>query len=296
MDTKLLTELSTSKLMLRPDALLLLEQSLNADEKPADSASQKNSDKSGLAAYIKGGGVVFPDDIMYGNAESFEEGSVLIVPIIGVMRKYDSYYTYGMDFYAQAISEAQANERISGVVLLFNTPGGTTQSLIQIENVLSAKTKPCIAVIDGMCCSCGIHVAAMCDKIYAESRMCEVGSIGVYAQLLDDRKADEKFGYKLVEVYPPESSYKNKGVREAIEGNPQYLIDETLSPYARSFQEHIRKCRKNLDESVEGILEGRVFYAYDAVENGLIDGIRTTYDVITELRNRNTINSLFNHV
>lgn len=295
MDTKLLTELSTSKLMLRPDALLLLEQSLNADEKPADNASQKNSDKSGLAAYIKGGGVVFPDDIMYGNAESVEEGSVLIVPIIGVMRKYDSWYAYGMDFYAQAISEAQANERISGVVLLFNTPGGTTQSLIQIENVLAAKTKPCIAVIDGMCCSCGIHVAAMCDKIYAESRMCEVGSIGVYAQLLDDRKADEKYGYKLVEVYPPESSYKNKGVREAIEGNPQYLIDETLSPYARSFQEHIRKCRKKLDESVEGILEGRVFYAYDAVENGLIDGIRTTSDVIAELRNRNTINSLFNH-
>lgn len=295
MDTKLLTELSTSKLMLRPDALLLLEQSLNADKKPADNASQKNSDKSGLAAYIKGGGVVFPDDIMYGNAESVEEGSVLIVPIIGVMRKYDSWSAYGMDFYAQAISEAQANERISGVVLLFNTPGGTSQSLIQIENVLAAKTKPCIAVIDGMCCSCGIHVAAMCDKIYAESRMCEVGSIGVYAQLLDDRKADEKYGYKLVEVYPPESSYKNKGVREAIEGNPQYLIDETLSPYARFFQEHIRKCRKNLDESVEGILEGRVFYAYDAAENGLIDGIRTTSDVIAELRNRNTINSLFNH-
>jgi protease-4 len=295
MDTKLLTELSTSKLMLRPDALLLLEQSLNADEKPADNASQKNSDRSGLAAYIKGGGVVFPEDIMYGNAESVEEGSVLIVPIIGVMRKYDSWYEYGVDFYAQSISEAQANERISGVVLLFNTPGGTTQSLIQIENVLAAKTKPCIAVIDGMCCSCGIHVAAMCDKIYAESRMCEVGSIGVYAQLLDDRKADEKWGYKLIEVYPPESSYKNKGVREAIEGNPQYLIDETLSPYARSFQEHIRKCRKNLDKSVEGILEGRVFYAYDAVENGLIDGIRTTSDVIAELRNRNTINSLFNH-
>lgn len=296
MDTKLLTELSTSKLMLRPDALLLLERSLSADEKPADNASLKNSDKSGLAAYIKGGGVVFPDDIMCGNAESVEEGSVLIVPIIGVMRKYDSWYEYGVDFYAQAISEAQANERISGVVLLFNTPGGTTQSLIQIENVLAAKTKPCIAVIDGMCCSCGIHVAAMCDKIYAESRMCEVGSIGVYAQLLDDRKADEKWGYKLIEVYPPESSYKNKGVREAIEGNPQYLIDETLSPYARSFQEHIRKCRKKLDESVEGILEGRVFYAYDAVENGLIDGIRTTSDVIAELRNRNIINSLFNHV
>lgn len=295
MDTKLLTELSTSKLMLRPDALLLLEQSLNADEMPADSTSQKKTEKNSLAAYIKGGGVVFPDDIMYGNAESVEEGSVLIVPIIGVMRKYDSYYTYGMDFYAQAISEAQANERISGVVLLFNTPGGTTQSLIQIENVLAAKTKPCIAVIDGMCCSSGIHVAAMCDKIYAESRMCEVGSIGVYAQLLDDRKADEKWGYKLIVVYPPESSYKNKGVREAIEGNPQYLIDETLSPYARSFQEHIRKCRKKLDESVEGILEGRVFYAYDAVENGLIDGIRTTSDVIAELRNRNTINSLFNH-
>lgn len=291
MDTRLLTELSTSKLMLRPDALMLLERMLKEKEPEGDNKDKKSANNTLKAT----GGVVFPEELMFGGAEAVEEGSVLIVPIIGVMRKYDSWYAYGMDFYAQAISEAQVNERISGVVLHFNTPGGTTQSLIQIENALAAKTKPCIAVIDGMCCSCGIHVAAMCDKIYAESRMCEVGSIGVYAQLIDDRKAYEDYGYKLIEVYPPESSYKNKGVREAVDGNPQYLIDETLSPYARDFQEHIRKNRKKLDESVEGILEGRVFYAYNAISNGLIDGIRSTADVIAEIRNKATINSLFNH-
>jgi protease-4 len=105
------------------------------------------------------------------------------------------------------------------------------------------------------------------------NRMCEIGSIGTFAQLIDTREMDKKWGYKIVQVYPPESKYKNLEAREALDGKPERLIREVLTPYAIHFQNIIKENRPKLDTSVEGILEGRVFYAYDAISAGLIDGL-----------------------
>lgn len=275
----------------------LLEQLMNG----VKSASE--SDDDGKVTKISLSGAVSSDDFDSPNdIDRLNEKTVLIIPIIGAMLKYGTWYSYGVDYAASLIAKAEQADNIVGTILLFNTPGGSTQSLIQIEKSLTNRKKPCIAVIDGQCCSCGIHVACLCDKIYAENEMCEVGSIGVFAQILDNRKAMEDFGFKLIEVYPPESSFKNKTVRDALDGDPQYLIDESLSPFARKFQEHVRTCRKQLDESVEGILEGRVFYAYDAVNNGLIDGITTLEEAVDEIYSkaneasvRESIISVFNN-
>lgn len=226
-----------------------------------------------------------------------EKSNIVILPIDGVMRKYDGWFTEGMDSYADYIRELENDPEVDGYILKFNTPGGNTQALIQIEDALRNRKKPCVALIDGMCCSCGIYVASLCDKIYAMNRMCEVGSIGCYVQLINTDKMYEEWGVKIIDIYPPESSYKNKPVREALNGNPQLLIDEELSPFAQHFQNIIRERRKKLDESVEGILEGKVFYAYDAVNNGLIDGIgnmETCIDYIVKKKElSNKLNTLF---
>jgi len=293
MDSLLLTELSTQKLMLRNTAIPYLEQLINQNY----SKSKTGDTDAGVKfakQHISVIGAVSADD--WNDEDEDEDGKkkcdpsesrVLVVPVIGPTFKYDQYGWYsgrrGLDHYASIMSMAMNDDSISGVVMLFNTPGGSTQSLIQIEKVLQNKTKPVIAVVDGMCCSCGLHIACMCDKIYAESDMCEIGSIGVFAQILDDRKAMEDYGFKLIEVYPPESSYKNKGVRETLDGKPQYLIDNSLSPFALSFQEHVKANRPNLNLNVEGIIEGAVFYAKDAVSNGLIDKLASLQDAINEV-------------
>ena len=99
------------------------------------------------------------------------------------------------------------------------------------------------------------------------------GSIGTYAQFINDSKALEKWGYKIEQVYPPESKYKNLPEREAMDGNPDRIIKEQLTPFAIHFQNIIKDNRRKINQSEEGILEGKVFYAYDAVNNGLLDGL-----------------------
>lgn len=223
--------------------------------------------------------------------DSYESDTVVIIPIIGLMFKYSTIdweeykYVPGMDLIANLIRMANASDKIAGIVLLVNTPGGTTQSIYQLEDALRNRTKPCVAVVDGMCMSGGMYAASFCDKIFAVNRMCELGSIGTFAKILDDSKFYEKNGLKIISVYPPESKYKNLAVREAIEGKPERLIDEQLTPFAIHFQNIIKENRPNLDASAEGILEGAEFYAYDALKYGLIDGIKNIDEAVAETKN-----------
>lgn len=214
--------------------------------------------------------------------DSFENNSIAVIPIIGHMFKYGSWWRYGMDDMANLIRLADQSSKIIGTILVCNTPGGTSQSVIQLEDALRNRTKPCVGLVDGQCCSGGIYALSFCDKIAATNPMCIIGNIGVYVQIVNDDKLYEDWGIKFISVYPPESKFKNLAYQEAKQGNTEMLINEQLSPFAIHFQNIIKGNRTNLDLSVEGIIEGKDFYAQDAMHNGLIDMI-TNYDGAVQL-------------
>ena len=57
-----------------------------------------------------------------------------------------------------------------------------------------------------------------------------------------------------------------------------------LNPLARQFQEAVKAHRKDLKQDVEGILNGRMFYARQALANGLIDEVGTTESATEKVR------------
>ena len=274
-----LQEIFSSKLLLHESGLSAIDSIVRSitDGKTIDRKDFKTTNISG---------VVVPEYDDSGNNpyDQFEENSIAIIPIIGTMLKYGYWWRYGCDDYANLIRLADSSPQIIGTILLFNTPGGTTSSVIQLEDALRNRTKKSLALIDYNCSSAGMYVASFCDEIHAMNRMCEAGSIGTYYQFINTTGAYEKSGYKIIDVYPPESKYKNLPEREALEGKPERIIEEQLTPYAIHFQNLIRENRPKLNQQTEGILEGKVFYAYDAVENGLIDGIMNLEQAIGRVK------------
>ena len=271
----IITEVCSSPLLMRQSAVQSLELLLYK----AITGEKTESDHKPITKYAS---ISVPDISSEGNPyDSFQENSIAAIPIIGSMLKYGSWWTGpGMDYYANLLRLADSSENIIGSILVFNTPGGSTQSIIQFEDALRNRTKPCIAFIDGMCCSAGIYLASLCDHIIAINPMCEIGSIGVQATLRDISVMLERWGIKEEVIRPPESKFKNTEFDEALNGNHERLIKEYLTPFAIHFQNIIKENRSGLDLSVEGLLEGKVFYAYDAVKNGLIDSIGNINDVI----------------
>ena len=215
------------------------------------------------------------------NNSGFYAERIAIFSITGMMMKY-AHFNFsledlewivpGIDDIATLLEYAMQSEDIDGAILVMNTPGGTTQSLIRIEEVLKKRTKPVVAVVDGMCASAGMYAASLCDRIIALNKMCSVGSIGVMVQLIDDSAFYKKNGIKIIEIYPPESAEKNKAYRDAIDGKTQTTIDEVLTPLAVNFQNIVKEHRP-VDESVDGVLSGKMFYAEDAIKAGLVDEI-----------------------
>jgi signal peptide peptidase sppA, 36K type len=239
-------------------------------------------------------------DVDSGNPfDCLEQDSVAIIPLVGVMTKYSSWYRYGCDELANIIRLANASEKISGVVLYANTPGGDIQAVFQLQDAITHMTKPIVTLTDGYLCSCGIWVASYTEHIFALNEMNVIGSVGVMYTIYDYSAQDEKYGIKSTTVYPPESKWKNLPERDITKTEPDdtLLIRERLSPLAVQFQNVIKENIPDLDLSVEGIIEGRDFYAKDALQYHFIDGIMNLDDVVefvkSEAKKRESILSTF---
>jgi protease-4 len=213
-------------------------------------------------------------------AEQTTQESVAIIPIRGMLTKYGDWWDYGSEEYASSLRDAYKDPSVKAVILRIHSIGGTTHSVIPLEAAIQARNKPVIAAVDSMAMSAAYYISLFADKIIAIDQMAEVGSIGIMARILDDRKMKEEFGLKIIEIVPPESKWKNRAYNEALNGKPQLLIQEELSPWAQRFQNVVKTYRPSLDLSVEGIIEGRQFYAYDAQKNGLVDEVMPLEDIV----------------
>jgi protease-4 len=207
------------------------------------------------------------------------ENSVAVIPIHGTLTRAGSWMDYGTEEIAAMLEQAFKAENVKAIVLHTNSGGGTTDSTFPIKAVMQKKNKPIYGVIDSNAFSAAYLAILYADKIWAVDQMAEMGSIGVKAVMMDDSEMYKEYGIKVIKITPPESKWKGKAEDDAMKGKPQQLIEDKLTPWAKHFQDLVRANRPNLDESVEGTLEGRTFFAQygevNGMANGLIDGIKT---------------------
>ena len=219
-------------------------------------------------------------DLMPFDKEPQEE-VVAIIPYEGLMTK-SSWWRFAAEDIAEALHKYYANDAVKGIILKGHSHGGTLDAGIEIENALALRNKPVYGYIDSAANSLGAYnLIAHTDGAFASNKKAQIGSIGVMVSIMDDSKLYEKYGITYKEIYPPESKFKNKAVRDVIEKNDDTdLIKEYLSPLAVGFQDAIKAARPKLDLSIEGIIEGKIFFASDAEKYGLIDGIMSLPQMI----------------
>lgn len=226
-------------------------------------------------------------------AQSVEGGQgdaqlVAVVPLIGTMIKYGTWCNYGADEIAEAIDEAAADARVCGIVLDVDSGGGAVDAIAPLVAAIGraqAKGKPVVASCD-LCASAAYYVACHCDEIMADNTISsEFGSIGVMMSFPDYAKYYESMGIKIHTIYSSLSDYKNQPFELAKEGKYELIKSEQLDPLARRFQDTVRARREGkLDEKVEGILAGRVFFAEEALQHGLIDSIGSLEKAVSRCR------------
>lgn len=217
------------------------------------------------------------------NISNATKGSIAVIDLQGPLMKNDMMCgPAGTATVASWIKEADNNPNIDGIVLKVDSPGGTVDGTEALAATIKATKKPIVGFVDGMAASAGYWAVSQCDEIIAGGKTAIVGSIGVMSSYTDLKPLMEKAGVKFHEIYASLSTEKNKGYREAREGNYDTSIAE-LDKINEIFHGSIRTSRPGAKDAV---YNGAHYLAADAKKMGLIDSIGTMDDAIKAIRKK----------
>lgn len=204
---------------------------------------------------------------------SIPENSIAQVKIQGEILPYSDMCVSGSDEIVEQLFKAQELSNVDATILNINSPGGSTQAGDDFRYFKKYKTKPVVGLVKDALSLGYLAAVECCDYIMMDGDFSSrVGSIGVVATMRDNRKALKEAGIEIIEIYPPESNFKNKDYIDARDGNTAGIIKNSLSPLAVAFQNLVISSRPNLIQE-PGVLNGAVYFAKDALRLGLVDGI-----------------------
>ncbi|MBQ2644377.1 signal peptide peptidase SppA [bacterium] len=186
----------------------------------------------------------------------------------------------------QAITKAEKDENVKGIVLCINSPGGTVGMSQRLYNAIysARQKKPVIAVMDDIAASGGYYVASAADRIVALPGTM-TGSIGVIMSTMDFHKLlSEKLS--IGENVIKSGKYKDIGSSTRImTTDEKKLLQDMVNDSYNQFKEAIIKGRveRNDEYNVEKTIltlekinkyaDGRVFTGRQARDYGFVDSI-----------------------
>lgn len=186
----------------------------------------------------------------------------------------------GGDQLARQIRALRKNEKVKGLVLRVNSPGGSAVAaeLIQREVREFNKVKPVVVSMGTLAASGGYWISAYSKKIYAEPSTI-TGSIGVFGILFNIGDIANRWGLSFDGAKTSEfsdiytfSRPKNEAEMDIIQSFTDIIYDEFLRKVAEG--------RELTLEQVQTIAQGRVWTGADALEIGLVDELGGLQDAI----------------
>ena len=222
----------------------------------------------------------------YQSTDRLAQNSIAMVDIIGPILKYGDWCVYGTMEITDLIIRLVNSEKVKGILLNIDSPGGEANGTATLANAIreAGKLKPVLAVVqDGMAASAGMWVASQAQELYVTQKTDSVGSIGAYCTLYDFQDWFEMNGIKVNEVYAPQSTDKNKVYRDAIDGNPADLQDD-LKFLVNEFIGAVKTGRgARLKANGDEPFTGKMYYAKEAIALGLIDGVKSLPAVVQRM-------------
>lgn len=225
-----------------------------------------------------------------GEAKRAGDGAIALINVHGAIVQRASQLGpceggTGAQEIGNALSAAVADPAVSQVLMNFDTPGGSVFGTSELGDKIRAAraVKPVIGIADSMAASAGYWLLSQCSEAYVTPGGM-VGSIGVYTAHEDVSKALEAKGVNITLV----SAGKYK-----VEGNPfEPLSDEAradtqarVDTYYRAFVHAVAKGRGvSVDQVRNGMGEGRVLLADDALKAGMVDGVMSFDDLVAKMQ------------
>lgn len=200
-----------------------------------------------------------------------EDKVISVIDVQGPILRNGDLCSYGSIHHRDIIMRAADDDRVIGFIVNVDSPGGSSFAKYDYESAINyarSKGKPVIGHIDGMACSAGYALIALCDEIYYTNPHDVVGCIGTMCAMytLKDGDVNTTTQERYAEIYADGSPYKNKDYRDAADGKYD-AMKKDLNKSCVDFQTIVKSRRPGVTEEQ---LKG---YTYEAgeVEGSLVD-------------------------
>jgi len=204
---------------------------------------------------------------------------VAVVQISGAIVRGSSYYYPAWDIIAQDLKFLADRATVTGVVLLLDTPGGSAMGCEEVCDIVDQYKKPIVAYVAGYGCSAGYRLACHCDQIYA-TKSAQLGSIGTAMVLMDTSKQYEEEGVKVVSISTgPLKAIGQRGM--PITDEQKMFLADVVAREQAGFVRSLT-ARGLTAEQQSAVASGGYWSAAEALQMGLIDGIKSVDEVISD--------------
>ncbi|MBL7930316.1 MAG: signal peptide peptidase SppA [Bacteroidia bacterium] len=187
----------------------------------------------------------------------------------------------GSDRLVKAIKEARQDDKIKGIVIRVNSPGGSAlaSDVIWREVTLAKKAKPTVVSMGNLAASGGYYISCAADRIFAQPNTI-TGSIGVFGILPNIQKLlDKKLGITVDTVNTNKYSDIGTGLRTVTEREYQFIQSSVEKVYD-TFTKRVAEGRGISQAMVDSIGQGRVWTGADALKINLVDELGGLDDAI----------------
>jgi signal peptide peptidase SppA len=213
-------------------------------------------------------------------------GGIAVIPVVGTITQRAGMMTEwcggtSTQQISAALAEALRDEAVGQILMEFDTPGGSVFGVGELGDEIheAAKTKPVIGVANSLSASAGYWLMSQCSQAYVTPGG-EVGSIGVWMAHEDWSKAMADSGVVTTMV----SAGKFK-----VEGNPyeplgddaRAFMQSRVDDYYGSFVRAVARGRGvGVQQVRDGMGQGRVLGATEALTQGMVDGVAPVAEVV----------------
>jgi protease-4 len=184
----------------------------------------------------------------------------------------------------EAIRAAARDINVDGILVLFDTPGGTAAGTKELADEIAAagKMKPVVGYIEDMAASAGYWAASQAPVVFANSASAIVGSVGTFIGLYDLSGLAAREGIKPVVIKT--GKLKAAGFPGTEISDEQKAMWQGLADaIQQEFTAAVKSARGLSKDQLETVLTARSFSASEALSLGLIDGIKTYDQAAAEL-------------
>jgi len=190
------------------------------------------------------------------------------------------------DSLRKRLTSALEDEQAAGVLLLIDSPGGSpVQAGIMYDDIIRLREefpdKPVHAVVGNLAASAGYYIATAADQIYANQASL-IGSIGVRLDSFGAVDAMQRLGLERRLI----TAGEHKGLLDPflpVDEKAQAHLQEVLDSVHQQFIDAVKAGRGERLGDDPDLFTGLVWNGQQAVELGLIDGLKDARTVAREV-------------